>query len=78
MPGIIATTVDATAPAKKAPSAAILVCPAEFTRQIAVPVNRSGINFEIIVEGEGNIIFDQSPKAKEKIEDGSKIRLLVK
>ena len=36
------------------------------------------VNFDIVIEGEGNTIFEQSPKAGEKIEDGSKVRVLVK
>ena len=36
------------------------------------------VNFEIVQEGEGNIIFEQSPKAHEKIEDGSKVRIFLK
>ena len=36
------------------------------------------INFEIITEGEGKIVFEQSPKAGEKLEDGSKVRLFLK
>ena len=36
------------------------------------------VNFEIVVEGEGKKIVDQSPNAKEKCEDRSKVRLIVK
>ncbi|MBR2828251.1 MAG: PASTA domain-containing protein [Bacilli bacterium] len=36
------------------------------------------MNFEIIQEGEGNTIFSQSPKAGEKIEDRSKVRIYLK
>ncbi|MBQ9019191.1 MAG: stage V sporulation protein D [Bacilli bacterium] len=35
-------------------------------------------NFQIESEGEGNIVFEQSPKAGEKIEDQSKVRILLK
>ncbi|MBR5370280.1 MAG: stage V sporulation protein D [Bacilli bacterium] len=35
-------------------------------------------NFQIIVEGTGNTVFTQSPKAKEKIEDQSKVRIFLK
>ena len=35
-------------------------------------------NFQIIVEGTGNTVFTQSPKAKEKIEDQSKVRMFLK
>ncbi len=35
-------------------------------------------NFQIEVEGEGNTIFTQSPKAYEKIEDQSKVRVFLK
>jgi stage V sporulation protein D (sporulation-specific penicillin-binding protein) len=35
-------------------------------------------NFQIIVEGEGNTVFTQSPKANEKIEDQSKVRIFLK
>ena len=36
------------------------------------------MNFEVIVEGEGNTVFSQSPKSGEKIEDRSKVRLYLK
>lgn len=36
------------------------------------------INFEIVIEGEGKKVVDQSPNAKEKCEDRSKVRLIVK
>ena len=36
------------------------------------------INFEIIVEGDGNTVVEQSPKPKEKCEDRSKVRIIVK
>ena len=36
------------------------------------------INFEIIVEGEGDTVFEQSPKAGEMLEAGGKIRLFLK
>ena len=35
-------------------------------------------NFQIVVEGDGNTVFTQSPKAKEKIEDQGKIRIFLK
>ena len=35
-------------------------------------------NFQIIVEGEGETVFTQSPKANEKIEDQSKVRIFLK
>ena len=35
------------------------------------------INFEIVTEGEGDMVVEQSPKALEKIEDRSKVRLLL-
>ena len=35
-------------------------------------------NFQIVVEGEGEKVLDQSPKAGEKLEDQSKIRILLK
>ena len=35
-------------------------------------------NFQIVVEGNGNTVFTQSPKAKEKIEDQSKVRIFLK
>ena len=35
-------------------------------------------NFQVIVEGEGKKVYEQSPKAGEKIEDQSKVRILVK
>ena len=35
-------------------------------------------NFQIVTEGEGNTVFEQSPKAKEKIEDQSKVRIFLK
>ena len=34
-------------------------------------------NFNVVIEGEGNIILKQSPKAYEKIEDKSTIRILL-
>ncbi len=36
------------------------------------------VNFKIITEGEGNTVFEQSPKGGEKLEDGSSIRLFLK
>jgi len=36
------------------------------------------INFQIVIEGNGTKIFEQSPKAGEKIEDQSKVRILLK
>lgn len=36
------------------------------------------VNFEVVIEGEGTIVVEQSPKAKEKCEDRSKVRLIVK
>ena len=36
------------------------------------------INFEIVVEGDGNKVVEQSPKPKEKCEDRSKVRIIVK
>ena len=35
-------------------------------------------NFQIVTEGEGNTVFEQSPKEKEKIEDQSKVRIFLK
>ncbi len=35
-------------------------------------------NFQVIVEGNGSKVFTQSPKAKEKIEDQSKVRIFLK
>lgn len=35
-------------------------------------------NFQIVVEGDGKTVFTQSPKAKEKIEDQSKVRIFLK
>ena len=35
-------------------------------------------NFQIEIEGEGDTVFTQSPKAKEKIEDQSKVRIYLK
>ena len=35
------------------------------------------VNFEIIIEGEGEMIVEQSPKAGERIEDRSKVRILL-
>ena len=35
------------------------------------------VNFEIIIEGEGETIVEQSPKAGERIEDRSKVRILL-
>ena len=35
-------------------------------------------NFEIITEGEGDIVFEQSPKAGEILEDRSKVRIILK
>ena len=35
-------------------------------------------NFEIVVEGEGDTVFEQAPKAGEKIEDRSKVRIFLK
>ena len=36
------------------------------------------INFEVIIEGKGKKVAEQSPKAKEKCEDRSKVRIIVK
>ena len=36
------------------------------------------INFKVVIEGNGNKVVEQSPKAHERIEDQSKVRLLVK
>lgn len=35
-------------------------------------------NFQIVVEGEGDRVIEQSPKAKEKLEDQSKVRIFLK
>ena len=35
-------------------------------------------NFNIIVEGEGEFVFEQSPKASEKIYDGDNVRIFLK
>ena len=35
-------------------------------------------NFEIVIEGKGNIVFEQSPSAGEIIEERGKIRLFLK
>lgn len=35
-------------------------------------------NFEVVIEGEGDNIFEQSPIAGEKIESGAKVRLFLK
>ena len=35
-------------------------------------------NFQIVVEGEGDRVIEQSPKPKEKIEDQSKVRIFLK
>lgn len=35
-------------------------------------------HFKIITEGEGEVVFEQSPKAGEVLEDGSQIRLFLK
>ena len=35
-------------------------------------------NFQIEIEGEGETVFTQSPKALEKLEDQSKVRLFLK
>ena len=35
-------------------------------------------NFKIVTEGEGDYIFEQSPKALEKLEDGGTIRIFLK
>ena len=35
-------------------------------------------NFEVVVEGNGNIIFEQTPAAGEILEDGDKIRIFLK
>ena len=35
-------------------------------------------NFNVVVQGEGDYVFDQSPKASERLEDGGKVRLFVK
>ena len=34
--------------------------------------------FEIITEGDGNVVFEQSPEAGEIVEEGSKVRLFLK
>ncbi len=36
------------------------------------------VNFEVIIEGDGKKVVEQSPKAKEKCEDRSKVRIIVK
>ena len=36
------------------------------------------MNFEVVTEGEGDIVFEQSPKAGEQLEDGSKVRIFLK
>lgn len=36
------------------------------------------VNFEVVIEGKGKKVVDQSPNAKEKCEDRSKVRLIVK
>ncbi len=36
------------------------------------------VNFEVIVEGEGNTVLEQSPKAGEILEDRSKVRIILK
>lgn len=36
------------------------------------------MNFQVIIEGDGTKVFDQSPKAKEKIEDQSKVRIFLR
>lgn len=36
------------------------------------------MNFEVVTEGKGDTVFEQSPKAGEKLEDGSKVRLFLK
>ena len=36
------------------------------------------VNFEVVIEGEGNKVFEQSPKKGEKIEDRSKVRIYLK
>ena len=35
-------------------------------------------NFEVVVEGSGEIVFEQAPAAFQKVEDGSKVRLFLK
>ena len=35
-------------------------------------------NFQVVVEGEGDRVFTQTPKAKERIEDQSKVRIFLK
>ena len=35
-------------------------------------------NFQVVIEGDGDKVFTQSPKAKEKIEDQSKVRIFLK
>ena len=35
------------------------------------------MNFQVEIEGEGNIVVEQAPPAHEKIEDQSKVRILV-
>jgi len=35
-------------------------------------------NFEVIVEGDGDSVFEQSPKAFERINDGDKVRIFLK
>ena len=35
-------------------------------------------NFEIVIEGDGEIVFEQSPKAGEMLETGGKIRLFLR
>lgn len=36
------------------------------------------INFDIVIEGDGNTVFEQSPRAGEMLEGGGKIRLFLK
>ncbi len=36
------------------------------------------IHFKVVTEGDGNIVFEQSPRGGEKIEDGSIVRLFLK
>ena len=36
------------------------------------------INFEVVTEGDGSKVVEQSPKPKEKCEDRSKVRIILK
>lgn len=38
--------------------------------------NNLGV-FDVVVEGEGDTVYEQAPKAGEKIEEGSKVRIFV-